>query len=138
MIGSYFNGQLSFTYTPASLFGNLYKKTQEKNLNPVLTIFAVFRSEQILGECFSKFPSSGFFFFWCISRVHPHRLAHVQNKYNKNEQIQSKYNTKQIQCKSNTSQINTNQWTSTKPPPCFSPVFQPIPFPSQDVLPTPL
>ena len=126
MIGSYFIGQLSFTYTRGPLFENLFKNRPAKSMPawPFLLFSEVNKSSENVFQnsplpAFSSFDASA----GCIlTGLHTYKTNTIQMK---------KYNAKQIQCKSNTSKINTNQWTSTKPPTCFPKFPNPPPLPAK-------
>ena len=126
MIGSYFIGQLSFTYTPGPSFGNLYKKNTRKKVQSSADHSCCFQKWTNPRRMFFKIPLFRLFLLLM------HQQGASSQACTRTKQIQYKWrNTKQIQCKSNTSKINTNQWTSTKPPTCFPKFPDPPPLPAK-------
>ena len=130
MIGSYFIGQLSFTYTRGPLFGNLFKNRPAKSNMPDHSC------------CFQKWTNPRRMFFkiplFRLFLLLMHQQGASSQACTRTKQIQYKWrNTKQIQYKTNTVQIKhkQNKYKSVnkyKASDLFSQVSQPTPFTSQD------
>ena len=98
MIGSYFIGQLSFTYTRGPLFGNLFKNRPAKSNMPDHSC------------CFQKWTNPRRMFFkiplFRLFLLLMHQQGASSQACTRTKQIQYKWrNTKQIQYQTNTVQI---------------------------------